>query len=105
MADHRHSHPGPINQLGRPGWFFMVKAPGFIIPKWTNILGYGLVKYIYIFVGMSENVEYTPNEIAIGCRGNDQQNHWVQWGLAYFQTNPNGMPIAPLTTLKKLRSF
>ena len=22
-------------------------------------------------------------------RDNDQQNHWVQWGLAYFQTHPN----------------
>ena len=22
-------------------------------------------------------------------RDNDQQKHWVQWGLAYFQTNPN----------------
>ena len=21
-------------------------------------------------------------------RDNDQQNHWVQWGLAYFQTHP-----------------
>ena len=29
-----------------------------------------------------------PNEIAIFHRDNDQQNHWVQWGLAYFQTNP-----------------
>ena len=33
-------------------------------------------------------MEYTPNEIAIFHRDNDQQNHWVQWGLAYFQTNP-----------------
>ena len=31
---------------------------------------------------------YIPNEIAIFRRDNDQQNHWVQWGLAYFQTNP-----------------
>ena len=29
-----------------------------------------------------------PNEIAIFHRDNDQQNHWVQWGLAYFQTHP-----------------
>ena len=26
--------------------------------------------------------------IAIFRRDNDQQNHWVQWGLAYFQTHP-----------------
>ena len=31
---------------------------------------------------------YTPNEIAIFRRDNDQQNHWVCRGLAYFQTNP-----------------
>ena len=31
---------------------------------------------------------YTPNEIAIFYRDNDQQNHWVFRGLAYFQTNP-----------------
>ena len=29
-----------------------------------------------------------PNEIAIFHRDNDQQNHWVPWGLAYFQTHP-----------------
>ena len=29
-----------------------------------------------------------PNEIAIFHRDNDQQNHWVQWGFLYFQTNP-----------------
>ena len=37
-------------------------------------------------MGLSENVGYIPNEIAISKRDNDQQNHWVQWGLAYFQT-------------------
>ena len=31
---------------------------------------------------------YTPNEIAIGCRDNDQQNHWASRGVPYFQTNP-----------------
>ena len=30
-----------------------------------------------------------PNEIAIFHRDNDQQNQWVQWGLAYFQTHPS----------------
>ena len=31
-------------------------------------------------MGLSENVGYIPNEIAIKKRDNDQQNHWVQWG-------------------------
>ena len=40
-------------------------------------------------MGLSENVEYIPNEIAIFHRDNDQQNHWVQWGTQqHFQTNP-----------------
>ena len=34
-------------------------------------------------------IGYIPNEIAICYRDNDQQNHWVQWGLAYFQTHPS----------------
>ena len=33
-------------------------------------------------------IGYIPNEIAIFWGDNDQQNHWVQWGLAYFQTHP-----------------
>ena len=32
--------------------------------------------------------KYIPNEIAIFHRGNDQQNHWVQWGTQHFQTHP-----------------
>ena len=36
-------------------------------------------------VGLSENVGYIPNEIAIFHRDNDQQNHWVQWGTQHFQ--------------------
>ena len=31
---------------------------------------------------------YTPNEIAISKRDNDQQNHWVFRGTQHFQTNP-----------------
>ena len=42
-----------------------------------------------ISMGLSENVGYIPNEIAIFHRDNDQQNHWVKRGLAYFQTNPD----------------
>ena len=29
------------------------------------------------YMGLSENVGYIPNEIAIFHRDNDQQNHWV----------------------------
>ena len=35
-------------------------------------------------MGLSENVGYIPNEIAIFHRDNDQQNHWVQWGFPYI---------------------
>ena len=28
-------------------------------------------------------IGYTPNEIAIFHRDNDQQNHWVQWGTLF----------------------
>ena len=35
-------------------------------------------------MGLSENVGYIPNEIAIFHRDNDQQNHWVQWGTLYI---------------------
>ena len=31
----------------------------------------------YEHMGLSENVGYIPNEIAISKRDNDQQNHWV----------------------------
>ena len=31
---------------------------------------------------------YTPRKIAIGCRDNDQTNHWEN-GVHYFQTNPS----------------
>ena len=34
-------------------------------------------------MGLSENVGYIPNEIAIFHRDNDQQNHWVQWGTLF----------------------
>ena len=30
-----------------------------------------------VHMGLSENVGYIPNEIAIFHRDNDQQNHWV----------------------------
>ena len=39
-------------------------------------------------MGLSENVGYIPNEIAIVHRDNDEQNHWVQWGTQHFQTHP-----------------
>ena len=37
-------------------------------------------------MGLSENVGYIPNEIAIFHRDNDQQNHWVQWGTLFSDT-------------------
>ena len=40
-------------------------------------------------MGLSENVGYIPNEIAIFRRDNDQQNHWVFRGTQHFQTKPN----------------
>ena len=43
----------------------------------------------YRYMGLSENVGYIPNEIAIFHRDNDQQNHWVQWGTNHFQTHPH----------------
>ena len=43
-------------------------------------------------MGLSENVGYIPNEIAIFHRDNDQQNHWVQWGTRHFQTHPDHFP-------------
>ena len=39
-------------------------------------------------MALSENVGYIPSEITIFHRDNDHENHWVQWGLAYFQTHP-----------------
>ena len=37
-------------------------------------------------MGLSENVGYIPNEIAIFYWDNDQQNHWVQWGTLFSDT-------------------
>ena len=36
-------------------------------------------------MGLSENVGYIPNEIAIFHRDNDQQNHWVNGVLTIFR--------------------
>ena len=37
-------------------------------------------------LGLSENVGYIPNEIAIFHRDNDQQNHWVKRGTLFSDT-------------------
>ena len=58
--------------------------------KWGNLRTLGVSaprgpknpKWVCLKMG------YTPNEIAIFHRDNDQQNHWVQWGTQHFQTNP-----------------
>ena len=53
------------------------------------------------YLGLSENVGYIPNEIAIFHRDkwdNDQQNHWDKWGTPHFQTNPfdqNSWDVGP----------
>ena len=39
-------------------------------------------------MAMSENGVYTPNEIAIFHRDNDQQNHWVFRGTQLFSDKP-----------------
>ena len=65
---------------GLPGqqreWCRARVAPGrrFVFFRW-EVLQFcdGADKY----VGVSENVGYMPNEIAIFHRDNDQQNHWV----------------------------
>ena len=39
----------------------------------------------FFHVGLSENVGYIPNEIAIFHRDNDHENNWVQWGTLFFR--------------------
>ena len=39
-------------------------------------------------MGLSENVGYIPNEIAIKKRDNDQQNHWVYLRYTTFSDTP-----------------
>ena len=46
-------------------------------------------------MGLSENVRYIPNEIAIFHRDNDRQNHWVQWGTLFSDT-PIWISMYPL---------
>ena len=41
---------------------------------------------VWGYMGLSENVWYIPNEIAIFHRDNDQQNHRDN-GVHYFKTN------------------
>ena len=49
----------------------MVNIP----PIYINMVMTGALFYPHM--GLSENVGYIPNEIAIFHRDNDQQNHWV----------------------------
>ena len=55
----------------------LVLTPDVLV--WSSMWPYGFVWKCWVNI---------PNEIAIFHRDNDQQNHWVQWGLAYFQTHP-----------------
>ena len=61
----------------------------FFSPSKTRILIHVLSCFSkYSKLGLSENVGYIPNEIAIFHRDNDHENHWVQWGTNHFQTHP-----------------
>ena len=48
-------------------------------------------------MGMSENVGYIPNEIAIFHRDNDRQNHWVVGYTIFRHTH-----MVPLRTSIKM---
>ena len=56
---------------------------------------YVIIQYITQYMGLSENVGYIPNEIAIKKRDNDQQNHWVQWGTNLFSDTPKNWDAHP----------
>ena len=61
-------------------------------------------------MGLSENVGYIPNEIAIFHRDNDQQNHWVQWGTLFSDTpkwihTGNIVDMAAIPARRRRRSW
>ena len=58
--------------------------------QWISTMGYGFVWKCWVNL---------PNEIAIFHRDNDQQNHWVKRGLAYFQTHPYNGRYCRLTMI------
>ena len=51
------------------------RSQGLAHPQETQAMCPQAAKVIKM--GLSENVGYIPNEIAIFHRDNDQQNHWV----------------------------
>ena len=55
-----------------------------------------LVIPLFLNMGLSENVGYIPNEIAIKKRDNDQQNHWVFRGLHNIFRHTHIQSGAPL---------
>ena len=63
-----------------------------MVVEWDLLGFYPLA--IKVDMGLSENVGYIPNEIAIFHRDNDQQNHWVQWGTLF-----SDKPMQPLQTI------
>ena len=73
---------GPDRAQSWLGWFWdsLRSIGGW---TWTNGRSFGTMT-VWVCLKMG----YIPNEIAIFHRDNDQQNHWVKRGLAYFQTHP-----------------
>ena len=72
-----------------PSWFVTIrkkKSPAHRKKKTLEIGRSLLEAWNLHHLGLSENVGYIPNEIAIFHRDNDQQNHWVPWGTQHFQT-------------------
>ena len=50
---------------------------GILNPEYDAILQLQFMASDTKHVGLSENVGYIPNEIAIFHRDNDHENHWV----------------------------
>ena len=66
----------------------------FIVTMYQNVS--------LITMGMSENGLYP--QLYPFSRDNDHENHWVQWGTNYFQTNPYVIvycvPFSPVNACK-----
>ena len=70
------------------------------VPDWESLCEH---KWVCLKMG------YTPNEIAIFRRDNDQQNHWVQWGTLFsdkpksikFIRSPTSMLFQQVTWICK----
>ena len=65
----RKRFPNPMGPIIIPS------KPGRIKSPFSQSIHQGILFMAH--VGLSENVGYSPNDIAIFHRDNDQQNHWV----------------------------